>query len=96
MQSIEDRPIESVKLYENNPHVNDHAVDAEAASIQEFGFRTPILCGGDGVLIAGHTRLKAARKLGLETIPVITADDLDPERVRALRIADNQTATLAP
>ena len=95
MQSIEDRPLDSVTPYENNPRVNDQAVDAVAASIQEFGFRTPILCDGDGVLIAGHTRLKAARKLGLKSVPVITVDDLDPEKVRALRIADNQTANLA-
>jgi site-specific DNA-methyltransferase (adenine-specific) len=95
MQSIEDRPVHSVKPYENNPRVNDHAVDAVAASIKEFGFRTPILCDGDGVIIAGHTRLKAAKKLGLKTVPVIMADDLPPEKVQALRIADNQLASLA-
>ena len=92
---IEDRPIESVKPYENNPRVNDTAVDAVAASIKEFGFRTPILCDSDGVIIAGHTRLKAAVKLGMKSVPVIVADDLPPSKVQALRIADNQLASLA-
>jgi 3'-phosphoadenosine 5'-phosphosulfate sulfotransferase (PAPS reductase)/FAD synthetase len=93
--TIEDRPIEQVLPYENNPRVNDHAVEAVAASIREFGFRTPILCDGDGVIIAGHTRLKAARKLGMKSVPVIVADDLPPSKVQALRIADNQLSTLA-
>ena len=93
--AVEDRPIDSVKPYENNPRVNDHAVDAVAASIKEFGFRAPILCDGDGVIIAGHTRLKAAQKLGMDTVPVITAEDLPPEKVQALRIADNQLSSLA-
>jgi 3'-phosphoadenosine 5'-phosphosulfate sulfotransferase (PAPS reductase)/FAD synthetase len=92
---IENRSIEKVIPYENNPRVNDSAVDAVAASIKEFGFRTPILCDNNGVIIAGHTRLKAACKLNLKTVPVIIADDLPPEKVQALRIADNQLATLA-
>jgi len=93
--TIEDRPIEQVLPYERNPRVNDAAVDAVAASIKEFGFRTPILCDGEGVIIAGHTRLKAALKLGLKSVPVIVADDLPPSKVRALRIADNQLSSLS-
>ena len=93
--AVENREIGSVIPYEHNPRVNDDAVDAVAASIKEFGFRTPILCDATGVIIAGHTRLKAAQKLGLKTVPVIVADDLSPEKVQALRIADNQLATLA-
>ncbi len=93
--AVENREIGSVIPYEHNPRVNDDAVDAVAASIREFGFRTPILCDATGVIIAGHTRLKAAQKLGLKTVPVIVADDLSPEKVQALRIADNQLATLA-
>jgi 3'-phosphoadenosine 5'-phosphosulfate sulfotransferase (PAPS reductase)/FAD synthetase len=92
---IQEMPIDKVIPYENNPRVNDQAVDAVAASIKEFGFRTPILCDGEGVIIAGHTRLKAAKKLGLKTVPVIVADDLPPSKVQALRIADNQLSTLA-
>ena len=93
--AIEERAIESIRPYENNPRVNDQAVEAVADSIKEFGFRQPIIVDVDGVVVAGHTRLKAALKLGLTTIPVHVANDLTPEQVRALRIADNQTASLA-
>ena len=81
--------------YANNPRVNDGAVDAVAASIKEFGFKVPIVVDSDGVIVAGHTRLKAAKKLGLDTVPVIVADDLSPEQVKAFRLADNKTAELA-
>lgn len=92
---VELRPIEAVKPYEKNPRVNDDAVDAVAASLREFGWKQPIVVDAEGVIIAGHTRWKAARKLGLATVPVHAATDLTPEQVRAYRIADNQTATLA-
>ena len=78
-----------------NPRVNDDAVDAVAASIREFGFRQPIVVDADGVIICGHTRWKAAQKLGLEKVPVHVAKDLSPEQIKAYRIADNQTASLA-
>ena len=81
--------------YERNPRNNDGAVDAVAASIKEFGFKVPIIVDKDGVIVAGHTRLKAAKKLGLEEVPTITADDLSPEQVKAFRLADNKTAELA-
>lgn len=81
--------------YERNPRNNDEAVDAVAASIKEFGFKVPIIVDKDGVIVAGHTRLKAAKKLGLEEVPTITADDLTPEQVKAFRLADNKTAELA-
>jgi ParB-like chromosome segregation protein Spo0J len=93
--AVEDRPVEQVLPYDKNPRVNEQAVDAVAASIKEFGFRTPILCDSEGVIIAGHTRLKAALKLGLKSVPVIVADDLPPSKVQALRIADNQLSSLA-
>ncbi|HLN29661.1 MAG TPA: ParB N-terminal domain-containing protein [Gemmataceae bacterium] len=67
---VEMRPINSIRTYENNPRLNDEAVDAVAASIREFGFRQPIVVGEDGVIIVGHTRYKAALKVGLETVPV--------------------------
>lgn len=92
---VELRPIEAIKPYPGNPRVNDDAVDAVAASLKEFGFRQPIVVDADGVIIVGHTRLKAAQKLGLTQVPVHVATDVPPEKVKAYRIADNQTATLA-
>lgn len=81
--------------YENNPRNNDGAVDAVAASIKEFGFKAPIIVDKDMVVVAGHTRLKAAKKLGLEKVPCIIADDLTDEQIKAFRLADNKTAELA-
>jgi DNA modification methylase len=92
---IELRPIDQIKPYPGNPRQNDEAVDAVAASLKEFGFRQPIVVDGDGVIIVGHTRYKAAVKLGLKQVPVHVATDLSPEKVRAYRIADNQTASIA-
>jgi len=92
---VELRPIDAIRPYEANPRVNDQAVDAVAASLREFGFRQPIVVDTDGVIIVGHTRWKAARKLGLAKVPVHVATDLSPEQIKAYRIADNQTATLA-
>ena len=91
---VELRPIEAIKPYPGNPRVNDDAVDAVAASLKEFGFRQPIVVDAEGVTIVGHTRWKAAKKLGLAQVPVHVATDLPPEKVKAYRIADNQTATL--
>jgi DNA modification methylase len=92
---IQMRDIESIKPYESNPRINDYAVEAVAKSIQEFGFRQPIVVDADGVIVVGHTRYKAAQKLGLTEVPVHVATDLTPEQARAYRIADNQTASLA-
>src|SRR5918995_7348977 len=92
---IEQWKLSDVKPYENNPRINDDAVDAVAASIREFGFRQPIVVDAEGVIICGHTRFKAAQKLGLEKVPVHVAKDLTPEQIKAYRIADNQTASLA-
>lgn len=85
----------NLKPYENNPRRNDGAVEAVAKSIETFGFRVPIVVDRDNVIIAGHTRLKAAERLGLEEVPIIRADDLTEEQVKAYRIADNSTAELA-
>lgn len=87
--------IGELKPYKENPRINDNAIDAVAASIAEFGFKVPIIIDKDNVIIAGHTRLKAAQKLGLESVPVIRADDLTPEQVKAFRLVDNKTAELA-
>ncbi len=92
---IEMWPLAKVKPYEKNPRKNEGAIDAVAKSIQEFGFRVPIVVDGDGVVIAGHTRLKAAEKLGLEKVPVHVARELSPDKVRALRIADNKLHELS-
>jgi hypothetical protein len=70
---VEDRPVTSIQPYENNPRVNDPAVDAVAESIKEFGFRQPIVVDEQGVILEGHTRFKAALKLGLEQVPVHVA-----------------------
>ena len=92
---IEMWTLDRVRPYENNPRVNDDAVDAVAASIREFGFAQPIVVDSDSVIIVGHTRLKAAQKLGLERVPVVVASHLTPDQVRAYRIADNRTNELA-
>jgi hypothetical protein len=92
---IELRPISTIRPYEHNPRINDPAVEAVAASIKAFGFRQPIVVDTDGVIIVGHTRYKAAEKLGLETVPVHVATNLTPAEVKAYRIADNQTHTLS-
>jgi DNA modification methylase len=93
---IEMVAVEAIREYERNPRViGDEAVEAVARSIRSFGFRVPVILDVDGVLIAGHTRLRAARKLGLSSVPAIRATDLRPEQVRAFRLADNQVATLS-
>src|SRR5713101_7198928 len=89
------RLITSIKPYEKNPRLNDPAVEAVAASIREFGFRQPIVVDEEGVIIVGHTRYKAALKLGMEKVPVYVAIGLTPEQAKAYRIADNQTAALS-
>ena len=89
------KTIDELKPYKRNPRNNDGAVDAVAASIKEFGFKIPIVIDTDGEIIAGHTRLKAAQKLGLAEVPCIIADDLTPDQIKAFRLADNKTAELA-
>ncbi len=81
--------------YERNPRKNDAAVEAVAKSISQFGFRNPILLDKDGVVVAGHTRLKAAQLLKIADVPCIIIDDLTPEQLKALRIVDNSTAQIA-
>lgn len=88
-------PIGDVVPYEKNPRLNDQAVDAVAGSIREFGFKVPIVVDSKGVVVSGHTRLKAAKTLGLAEIPVIVADDLDDTKIKAFRLADNKVAELA-
>lgn len=82
--------LSSIKPYDNNPRFNDNAIDPLVKSIENFGFLVPIVVDKDGVIITGHTRYEASRKLGLETVPVIYATHLTDEQVKAFRIADNR------
>ena len=87
--------INNISPYEKNPRNNDDAVEATANSIKEFGWQQPIVVDKDGVIIVGHTRLKAAKRLGLTKVPVIYASNLSEEKVNAYRLADNKTGELA-
>lgn len=82
--------IDSISGYANNPRDNSKSIDKVAASIREFGFLQPIVCDRDGVILAGHTRYAAAKKLGLTKVPVIYAEDLTPTQAKAYRLADNK------
>lgn len=88
-------PVDQLREYENNPRINDNAVEPVARSIDEFGFKVPIVIDSDNVIITGHTRLKAAKLLGLEEVPCIVADDLTDDQVKAFRLADNKIGELA-
>lgn len=87
--------LNEIKPYKNNPRINDDAVKMVAKSIEEFGFKNPLIVDSNKIIIAGHTRLKAAEKLGIEEIPVIIADDLTEDQANALRLVDNRTSELA-
>lgn len=92
---IVDLSLNKLKAYERNPRKNDAAVDGVAASIREFGFKVPVVVDRDNVIVCGHTRVKAARKLGMSTVPCIVADDLTDEQIKAFRLADNKVAEMA-
>ena len=89
------KKLSEITPYAHNPRNNAGAVDAVARSIREFGFRNPVLLDRDGVIVAGHTRVLAAKSFGLEEVPCVIADDLTEEQVKAFRIADNRTAEIA-
>lgn len=92
---IQMKPIASIKPYEKNPRKNDGAVKAVTNSLREYGFRQPIVVDNEGVIVVGHTRWRAAKELGLQTVPVHVASELTPEQAKAYRIADNRTASIA-
>lgn len=94
MQIIE-KQVADLIPYKNNPRNNDNAVNAVAASIKEFGFKVPIVIDTNNVIVAGHTRHKAALQLGLETVPCVIADDLTDKQIKAYRLADNKVGELA-
>ena len=87
--------IDELVPYENNPRDNEKAVDAVANSIKEFGFKVPVIIDENNIIVAGHTRVKASKKLGVTEIPCIVADDLTEEQIRAFRLADNKVAELS-
>lgn len=84
--------VEKLIPYANNPRNNSDAVDYVAASIREFGFKQPVVVDKDLTIAAGHTRVLAAKKLGLETVPCVVADDLTPAQIKAFRLADNKVS----
>ena len=88
-------PIDKIKPYENNPRKNDEAVKYVAESIKQFGFKNPVILDKNNVIVAGHTRLKAAEELDIKEVPCIYADDLSEEQVKAFRLADNKVAEIA-
>lgn len=83
--------IDKIKPYENNPRDNDNAVEGVAKSIKAYGWQQPIVVDKDNVIIVGHTRYRAAQKLGMKTVPVLVADKLNEQQVKAYRLADNKT-----
>ena len=95
MQQLEEWKVSELIEYARNPRKNDHAVDKVAAAIREFGFRVPILAKSDKTVVDGHLRLKAAKKLGLETVPVMLCDDMTDAQIKAFRISVNRVADFA-
>ena len=93
--NIAEKKIFDIKPYENNPRKNDDAVKYVAESIKQFGFKVPIVIDKDNVIVAGHTRYKAAKKLGMKEIPCVVAEDLTDEQIKAFRLADNKVAEKA-
>ena len=89
------RDIKSIRPYERNPRRNDDAVDPVAESIRNFGFKVPVVVDDKGTVVCGHTRLKAAKKLGMKQIPCIVANDLTEEQITAYRLIDNKTQELS-
>lgn len=92
---IKELKLSEIKPYEKNPRKNDNAVKYVAESIKEFGFKVPLVIDRNGVIVAGHTRYKAAKQLKMKTVPCLVADDLTDEQVRAFRLADNKVAEQA-
>jgi DNA modification methylase len=95
MLTFETWPIEKCIDYARNPRKNDHAVDKVASAIKEFGFRVPIVAKSDGLVVDGHLRLKAAKKIGMTEVPVILADDMSEAQIKAFRLSVNKVAEFA-
>lgn len=93
--NIIEKNLKDIKPYDKNPRKNDNAVEQVANSIASFGFKVPIVIDKDNVIVCGHTRYKAAKKLGIENVPCVVADDLTEEQIKAYRLADNKVSELA-
>ena len=89
------KKLKDIKQYENNPRKNDDAVKYVAESIKEFGFKVPIVIDKEGVIVAGHTRWKAAKSLNIKEVPCVIADDLTEQQIKAYRLADNKVSEFA-
>ena len=89
---IIEKNIKDLKPYEKNPRLNDDAVKYVAESIRNFGFKVPIVIDKDNNIVCGHTRWKACKKLKIDTVPCVVADDLTEEQIKAFRVADNKTS----
>lgn len=87
--------IDKLKEYENNPRKNKKAIEVVTKSIRDYGFKNPIIIDENYVIVCGHTRLEAAKKLGYKEVPCIMADDLNEEQIKAFRLVDNKTAEYA-
>lgn len=87
--------VDKLVPYENNPRNNTEAIQYVANSIKEFGFKVPLVIDSDNVVICGHTRLLAAKQLGLKDVPCVIADDLTDEQIKAFRLADNKVGEIA-
>ena len=94
MLKVQELAVSALKPWESNPRLNDHAVDAVARSIKSFGFNVPILCDQNSTIIAGHTRWKAAKKLGMKSVPVLVLEMTETQR-KAYSVADNKTGEIA-
>ncbi len=92
---VVEKAITELTAYENNPRNNDEAVRFVAESIKQFGFKIPIVIDKNNVIVCGHTRVKAAIELNMDTLPCIIVDDLTPEQVRAFRLADNKVSEIS-
>lgn len=88
--NVQEIKLKDIKPYGKNPRKNDQSVDKVANSIKEFGFKVPIVIDKNNVIVCGHTRYKAAKKLGLSVVPCVVADDLTEEQIKAYRLADNK------
>lgn len=94
-RQIEVVSMDEITPYENNPRINDNAIDKVVESISEFGFTNPILLDENNVIIAGHTRYEASKVLGLDKVPCIYLTDLSEEQIKAYRLVDNKTSEFA-
>lgn len=92
---IINKKIEELTPYENNPRNNQEAIEYVANSIQNFGFKVPLVIDKNNVIVCGHTRYESAKKLGMEEVPCIVADDLTDEQIKAYRLADNKVGEIA-